>query len=94
MRHHLIRTASTYVVDLDPKCKCGNYATAFIEVHRVNDCVEEPTLASFKCGTCLELGLLSIDRIYELGGVTCETCGQVIATPSDLIVRVQYLDKQ
>lgn len=94
MRYPLIRTASTYVVDLDPKCKCGNYATHFIEVHRVNDCADEQTLSSFQCAECMKLAELSMQRISELGGETCETCGLVIVTPEQFVVRRYRLDNQ
>ena len=65
---------------------------AFIEIHKVDDCVVEQTLGSFKCQPCLDDGLRSVDYICAMGGDECVTCGLRICTPSDLIVRVASLD--
>lgn len=86
-----IRTASTFVLDLDPKCKCGNFAEFFMEVHFVNACEHEPTIAQFFCRHCFKRSLACINGICELGGDVCETCGLEITHPSDIIVRIAPL---
>lgn len=82
-----IRTASTYVLDLDPRCKCGNFAEFFMEVHSVGRCASEKTTASFMCKVCFKAALTFIDRVCALGGTMCEPCGLEITQPSDMLVR-------
>lgn len=86
-----IRSGGTFVLDHDPKCQCGNYATVFMVIHRIDDCFQEETLGSFMCDQCVEAGVKSIERVCELGGEVCVTCGLELVTPSDVIVRVQPL---
>lgn len=86
-----IAAEGTYVTDHHPRCSCGNQAVAFIEVHWYKQCDQEPTLGNFKCALCLKKALRGADSICKHGGATCPSCGLVIATPSDLIVRVVRL---
>lgn len=88
----LIRTASTYVRDLDPKCRCGNYAVVFFEVHRWDNCLDEPTMASFMCAACRDRALKRLQRLCDRGGDVC-LCGLRLVTPSDMIVRLEPLTK-
>lgn len=92
-----IRTASTFVLDHDPQCRCGNHATTFMELHRINDCATESTLGSFVCTPCLgdhvrRLSQLTM-RAQLVGGLKCRTCDLVVVTTSDLIIRITPLDK-
>ncbi len=87
----LIRTASTYVKDIEPKCKCGNYAVCLFEAHRWDDCFEgDDIMASFMCAGCRGEALQRLDRICEAGGDIC-VCGLRLVTPSDIIVRITPL---
>lgn len=84
-----LRSQDTFVVDFVLKCKCGNCATHLFEVHAADSCTEEePNLSQFMCRECLDIGLLSVDRVCQLGGETCVTCGLTIVTAGDMIVRL------
>jgi hypothetical protein len=84
----LIRTASTYVKDLDPKCACRNYADFFLELHRFGSCSAEPTVGQFMCAKCFKGTLRTIHDILTNGSGRCPTCGAMVVTPADMIVRI------
>lgn len=84
----LIRAASTYVKDLEPKCGCRNHAEFFMQLHRFAGCDEEETMSQLLCKSCFKGYLRKLDDILAKGPGECPTCGQVITTPSDLIVRI------
>lgn len=86
-----ISAESTFVLDHQPRCRCGNQAVGFLEVHRVNDCAREATLGSFKCAVCMKRELNRIDGICADGGGECDKCGLVVVNPEDMIVRVVRL---
>ena len=87
----LIRTASTYVKDLDPKCGCGNCAEFFLQLHRFGGCDEELTVSQLLCKVCFKRYLRQLDTILAKGSGQCQTCDLVVSTSSDLIVRITPL---
>lgn len=89
----MIRTASTYVLDLEPKCRCGNHAVVFIETHNWGNCYEEPTTGSFKCKVCRDDYLSRLAWVCSYDPCVC-ICGRQLVTPSDMIVRIVPLTKQ
>lgn len=82
-----IRTASTHVMDFDPKCKCGNHAVQLFEMHRVDNCLEEPTAGGFKCKVCLEACMDKLIKLFTEGVRECQTCGVAFDCPKDMVVQ-------
>ena len=85
----LIRSASTYVKDVELKCACRNHADFFMEMHKFADCEDEPTIGQFLCSKCFKKWLLKLHGILKQGSGQCPTCETVVVTPSDMIVRIE-----
>lgn len=91
-----IRAGDTFVLDADPKCKCGNHARLFLELHRVHGCDEELTTGSFLCKDCNARTLLRLTDLCGRAarvGLRCQTCDREIVTLADMVVRIVSLDK-
>lgn len=89
-----LTSQDTFVLDPNPRCKCGNYATHWFEIHAVDRCTEaEPTMSSFLCKACLAKAVRSAERIILDGGDWCSSCGMDICTYSDIVVRCEPLTK-
>lgn len=87
-----LTSSGTFVLDPAVKCKCGNHATHWMEIHAVDRCTEAArTISSFLCGACLEKSIRSAEEVVLDGGDWCSSCGMDICTYSDLVVRCEPL---
>ena len=92
-KYKVLRTASTFVLDWEPLCKCGNVAVHFIEIHAVGCCTPDyPTRSTLFCEKC---SMNSIDKAFRLVGdeALCPSCEMPFVTVSDLVVKVAPLTK-
>jgi len=76
-----------FVIEPDVLCVCGNKAVVMLELHAVGFCTDdEPTVAAFKCGPCRDRDVQRAQEMID-EDVWCVSCGLIIVTLSDMIVR-------
>jgi hypothetical protein len=84
-----IQASLTSVMDFDPKCKCGNVAVSYMEIHPLDYCTpERPTWAALLCRACLTRDVSRVRNILADGPVWRSSCGAQIVTLSGILVKV------
>lgn len=87
-----IAAASTSVLDPGVMCACGNHALWFMELHSMDRCHLESTVGQFFCNPCYEQNLERAQEIADDGEEICLSCGLLIVSLSDIIVRILHLE--
>ena len=84
-----LASGPTFVTDFDPMCKCGNHATHILTVHAVDYCTEDrPEWVKFICKPCIGNEVVRAATIVADGEEWCSSCGLILVTLSDIIVRL------
>lgn len=87
-----IAASTTSVTDPVIVCICGKCAVAFLEIHAVDECGEEPTRGQFFCSECLEKHVEIAQFVADCGTEFCEVCGKSLTRIFDIIVRVCHIN--
>ena len=94
-RPERLRAGNTFVLDPVIKCRCGNRAKVFLEIHAVDLCTaEHPTRCSFLCKSCLKRDVKRAELVALDGAEWCSSCGRTIVRLSDIIVRICSLERE
>lgn len=87
-----IEASQTRVLDFAIKCECGSVATTYLEIHSFGLCDKEPTTGQFFCDGCFKMNITRAQNIADDVDIDCTTCGMVISTLSDIVVRIQPIE--
>lgn len=83
----------TWVEDFDPRCKCGNIATHYLEVHAVDYCTpDKPTWIKLICKPCIGTEVVRVANIVADGEEWCSSCDTPLVTLGDIIVSLTPID--
>lgn len=81
-------------LEFTPRCRCGNTATAFLQIHRLDYCTQsQPTCDDLYCQPCLERDITRLVQVLLDHPDSCSTCFLPIVSLSDIIVRLSPLER-